>query len=211
MLDKARVALAAWRITKDPNRLDEVLEAVTRMAKNQPDDLDKVAAWIERLSPHARASMESRRLMRVEPDELASCPEGSLGRAVHAHCTEYGIHPRTFPNRPLATRGEYVIAHIENTHDVWHPVVGFGSDPAGEIGLQAFYLAQFPSQLSLLLLGIAPIHLLVTKSNEYPRLMDEITRGWTMGKRARPLFGFAWDEHWDRPLADIRRELALDA
>jgi ubiquinone biosynthesis protein COQ4 len=209
MLDKARVALAAWRITKDPNRLDEVLEAVTRLAKSQTKELEELATWIAASSPHAEEAMASRRMMRVEPDELARCAEGSLGHAVHAHCAKYGIHPRSFPERPLVTRGEYVIAHIENTHDVWHPVVGFGSDPAGEIGLQAFYLAQFPNHLALLLLGIAPIHMLVTKSSEYPRLMDEITRGWTMGKRARSLFGIAWDEQWDRPLVDIRRELAI--
>jgi ubiquinone biosynthesis protein Coq4 len=32
------------------------------------------------------------------------------------------------------------------THDIWHVVTGFHTDVAGELGLQAFYLAQFPGR-----------------------------------------------------------------
>jgi ubiquinone biosynthesis protein Coq4 len=103
-----------------------------------------------------------------------------------------------------------VLAHIENTHDVWHPVTGFAADPAGEIGLQAFYLAQFPNPIGLILLGIAPLHTASKDPFSYPRLLEEITRGWLLGKRARSLFGYAWDESWNRPLEDVRRELGID-
>lgn len=41
------------------------------------------------------------------------------------------------------------------------------------------------------------------------RRLDAITRGWTLGKSASPLFGVAWDELWERPLADVRGELGL--
>ena len=42
---------------------------------------------------------------------------------------------------------DYVRAHLRETHDVWHPVTGFDTDVAGELGLQAFYLAQFQAPL----------------------------------------------------------------
>ena len=39
--------------------------------------------------------------------------------------------------------------------------------------------------------------------------MDAITRGWTLGRSAAPLFGVRWDEHWERPLAAVQAELGL--
>jgi ubiquinone biosynthesis protein Coq4 len=208
MLNKLRLGLAAFRIYRDPDRLGDVLDAVSRLASS--NDVEQLAEILEASSPAASEALRAREVIQYDPLELARCPEGSLGRAVHDHCAAYGIHPSTFPQRPAETAGQFALVHIENTHDIWHPVCGFGSDAMGEIGLQAFYLAQFPNLLGLLLLGIAPLHLLSNEPFEYPRLMEEITRGWLLGKRAKPLFGFRWDRVWDRPLEEVRRELGID-
>jgi ubiquinone biosynthesis protein Coq4 len=209
MFNEARLALAAFRIYRDPDRLDEVLEAAPRLAKKE--DLDRLATSICEASPAFAAALAERRIMKLDLAELAARPGGSLGRAVFDHCTRWKIDPRTFPRRPNTTAGDYVIVHIENTHDVWHAVTGFDSDMIGEIGLQAFYLAQFPNLLGLMLLGLANLRVLRYEPTSYPRLMDEITRGWLGGKRAKPLLGVRWDDWWDRPLAEVQRELGIDA
>jgi ubiquinone biosynthesis protein Coq4 len=208
MWNEARLALAALNIYRDLDRLDEVLEAATRLAR--PEDLERVAAMLCQASPAFAEAVRDRHVMRVDLADLARRPEGSLGRAVHDHCAKWKIDPRTFPRRPNGTRGEYVLVHIENTHDVWHPVCGFDSDAAGEIGLQAFYLAQFPNMLAPLLMAIAFLRVLRVERGSYPRLMEEITRGWLLGKRAAPLFGVRWDAQWDRPLRDVQRDLRID-
>jgi ubiquinone biosynthesis protein Coq4 len=208
MFDRIRAVAAGYRLFKDPTRIDEFLEMVTRLTKD--GRADPVADAVMRSSPLAARACEERRLMKVDPDELAACPPGSLGRAVHEHCVANGIHPSTFPRRPNRTPAEFVLAHIENTHDVWHPVTAFAADVAGEVGLQAFYLAQFPNTIGLLIRGLAPIQAATRDLAGYPRLFEEMTRGWLLGKRASGLFGYPWDEHWNRPLADVRRELGID-
>jgi ubiquinone biosynthesis protein Coq4 len=205
-----RIALAAYRVYHDPDRLDEVLDAGARLAAENETEVARLAEQFGRQSEAAAQAIRERTLTTYDLEELARCPAGSLGRAVYEHCAKYGIHPSTFPKRPTRTPGEFILAHLENTHDVWHPVCGFGSDAIGELGLQCFYLAQFPNLLGLLLLAIALLRAFTTEPESYPRLLDEISRGWLLGKRALPLFGVRWDRMWDRPLAEIRAELHID-
>ena len=40
--------------------------------------------------------------------------------------------------------------------------------------------------------------------------MNAITRGWLLGRRAKPMFGVDWKGQLSRPLEDLRRELNLD-
>jgi ubiquinone biosynthesis protein Coq4 len=208
MLNGARLALAAYRLHQDPSRLDQVLDSVGKLAPRA--DVERAARAVRASSPDADSAFADRWMMRWDPADLARCAPGTLGRATHDHCAKWNIHPSAFPARPRATDGEYLVAHIENTHDVWHPVTGFESDALGELGLQAFYLAQFPNLLGLFLLGIGHFRMLTHERGSYPRLMEEVTRGWLLGKRARSLFGVRWDAMWDRPLAEVRGELAIE-
>lgn len=63
--------------------------------------------------------------------------------------------------------------------------------------------------LGLFLLGIAHFRILTHEREQYPRLMEEVTRGWLLGKRARSLFGVRWDAMWERPLSEVRRDLGI--
>jgi len=209
MWNEARLALAALRVYRDPDRLDEVLEAARRFSKSK--DVDRVAASMCDASPAFAEALRAKYKIEYDLADLARRPAGSLGRAVADHCAKWKIDPATFPVRPNETPGDYIMVHVENTHDVWHPVCGFESDAAGEIGLQAFYLAQFPNLLGLLLMAIGNMHALKSDAHgTYPRLMEEITRGWLLGKRATSLFGVRWDAQWDRPLRDVQRDLGID-
>ena len=39
-----------------------------------------------------------------------------------------------------------------------------------------------------------------------PLLMDAITEGWALGRRSKPLTRVQWEEDWERPLIELRRE-----
>jgi ubiquinone biosynthesis protein COQ4 len=93
---------------------------------------------------------------------------------------------------------------------VWHVVTGFGGDRAGELGLQAFYLAQSPSRVAIGILAIGVLNALLFEFEDHRRRMEEIARGWILGRRARSLLGVDWARHWDRPLAELRDELGID-
>ena len=40
--------------------------------------------------------------------------------------------------------------------------------------------------------------------------MTAISRGWTMGKNARPLFGIDWRSLWSEPLAEVQARYRVD-
>jgi ubiquinone biosynthesis protein Coq4 len=43
--------------------------------------------------------------------------------------------------------GEFVMAHLLDSHNIWHVVTGWGNDESGEVGLDAFYLGQLNVRL----------------------------------------------------------------
>jgi ubiquinone biosynthesis protein Coq4 len=144
--------------------------------------------------------------------EMASLPTGTLGRGLADHMNALGVDFSEFDRAYDYTQElDRVRRHGEETHDLWHVVTGFGTGVAGEIGLQAFMLAQTGALPSLVLLTLGHLRLYMDGLEAVDPMMDAITRGWQMGKRARPLFGIDWRPHLSRPIHEVRDELGVDA
>jgi ubiquinone biosynthesis protein Coq4 len=122
-----------------------------------------------------------------------------------------GLDPAAIPTLPGADETEFVRAHLYETHDVWHAVTGFRTDVAGELGLQAFYAAQAPGGLPWMLLAMGFLNTALYAMAEREARFEAISRGWEMGRRARPLFGVGWDALWSTPIDEVRRSLGVDA
>lgn len=141
---------------------------------------------------------------------LLACPEGSLGREYGAMMSRLGLDYSVFPKARVCDDVTYYLARGRETHDVWHVVTGFGTDVPGELGLQAFQLAQLEVPISKVLVGLG-----ILRTVLYPELLDPVVdavaRGWRMGKRSAPLIAQRWEDAWDRPLATWRQALGLDA
>jgi ubiquinone biosynthesis protein Coq4 len=196
------------RLLRDPDRLDEVfaLEEALR-------DRARGRLFVEQLSkdPETAAALaHGRRLAPIDLDRLSALPAGSLGRAFADHMRENKLDPKALPYHASNDAESFAVAHLRETHDVWHAAAGFGADVAGEIGLQAFYLAQLPSPLSSALLAMIFLHGTFYDANARDHFMPAIVRGWLMGKRARPLFGVPWDDLWELPLAVVRADLGIE-
>ena len=88
-------------------------------------------------------------------------------------------------------------------------LTGFDTDPAGEVGLQAFYLAQGRAHLPLLVIASVMMNTALYAYEDRGRRFDAIVRGWMLGKQAKRLAGIDWRQYFVRPLADVRRELDL--
>jgi ubiquinone biosynthesis protein Coq4 len=203
----ARAVKSAARLMTNPSRLDQVFELADAAVK--PEFLAQVAEAVAKDSAGARA-LEERPRLSVVLIELRKLPRGTLGREYAEHMIENGLDPASIPSLPANDRFAYIRAHLYETHDVWHVVTGFGTDVAGELGLQAFYLAQMPARLSVALVAGGLLNALFFHFDERDARMDAITRGWLLGKRAKPLFGVRWDELWSTPLDEVRKLLALE-
>jgi ubiquinone biosynthesis protein COQ4 len=204
-----RMLRSFWLLSQDPNRLGEVF-AIADAGSNLKV-LREVAEFVSREPQGARALREGTRIGTIDLGELKKLPEGTLGRVFADHMLENNLDPRSIPvpsHEPGDVR--YIKTHLRETHDIWHVVTGFHTDVAGEIGLQAFYLAQLPSRLSAVLIAMAFVHLATKNIEPRDAVMTEIMRGWALGKRARSFFGFEWATHWATPLPEVRAMLRVD-
>ena len=211
MLNPLRATWSFVRLSRDLNRLDEVFKFAETL--RDPELYEEGIAWHQKLPDGPRLLLERPRLGRLDRAKLAALPPGTLGRELEDFLVKNRLDPNAIPSLLARDPGEYIFAHYYETHDLWHVLTGFATDKAGELGLQAFYLGQGgPARLSAMILSAGFLELLVGKRqfDDREARLHEIARGYVMGKRAKPLFGIAWNERWDVPVARLRAELGID-
>jgi ubiquinone biosynthesis protein Coq4 len=161
--------------------------------------------------PRGKKLYEERRTIdsqTIDLDALAALPAGTLGHAYATFMKRHGLTPNVFDGPPEDVRDEraaYAIQRMRQTHDLWHVVTNAETDPAGEIALQAFTFAQVRAPSSAILAALGTL-----KSLRFTRevLRDAIAL-YRVGDAAEPLALFPWEDHWNTPLADVRRMLDL--
>jgi ubiquinone biosynthesis protein COQ4 len=205
-----RAAYSFIDLVRHPEHLDRVFEIADALSESHTEVLEAMRDHFGRDAGGAKALVEKPRL-RVDVRELSKLPAGTLGRVFADHLRENGLDPASIPSLSADTDIAFVRAHLYETHDVWHAATGFGADPAGELGLQAFYAAQTPGNLPLLLMAVGLLNAGLFSRADRDRRLEAISQGWAMGRRARPLFGIRWDELWSRPVSEVRAYLGIEA
>jgi ubiquinone biosynthesis protein COQ4 len=137
---------------------------------------------------------------------LLQYPKNSLGYTYASYMREAGFQPLT-PAISIDSDTHYIEHRWQQTHDVWHIITGFDTSGIGEIGLQAFYLAQFQLPLASLLIANTLISVTLFQPQVLSSLLMAIVCGWEMGRNARPLIAQKWEEAWEKPVAVWRTEL----
>ena len=203
-----RAARAVVRITLDPTVLDEVF--VLADLSEESAQLAKVVADLK-ADPTLGPIMAARpRLGPVELEDLAALPSGTLGHEYARFMRARGLEHDSLQLIEGESDVDWVRNHFRESHDLWHVVTGFDTDVAGELGLQAFYVAQIHGPLPVLLLAVGMLNTLFKGLDDADRRMASIARGYLLGRRAHTFFGLPWSELVLRPLDEIREELALD-
>lgn len=212
--------LSFWRRLNSLRMLGSVIDFV-----RHPDSLDnalKIAGSIRNSNLSAKMfrhlldnpSMallvaENWRPAPIDLDELAGLPKGSLGHEYAQKLLSLHLTPNSLidPN-PIANPQDYVKHRIRETHDIVHVLTGFGVDRTGELGLQAFNLAQNRSPLAVMLLFGG---MLAALKHDEPLedLLLSISRGFELGLNAKCVIAQKLEEGWDRPLSDWREELGI--
>lgn len=198
---------SGYCLVKDPNNLKQVLKLSDHLLElAKPEDIERFADDLCK-DLQALTAIESR--YRVNSEALEKCRMGTLGRAYIEHLASNNITAESLTPPPVKDDLGYVVAHLQETHDIWHTVTGFDTSVAGELGLAAFGAAQMPSQFEYILLAGGILNTIFYKFDERDERMQAIVLGWQMGKKARPLFGVRWNKLWNRPLQDVRKELMV--
>lgn len=195
------------KVVWDPSQLDDILAFVASF-----EQAELIAPMTEHFAQSSRsaAALAARpRVGVVDLEALSRLPEGSLGQAFAGHMRAEGLDPSAIPVLPAHDPVSYTFAHLHEVHDIWHVVTGFGTDTAGELGLQAFNAAQFPTRLGIALVAAGLLNALLFEWEDRHARMDEISRGWALGRRTPHLFGVDWAQEWETPLSTLRRRLEL--
>jgi len=204
-----RMLRGFWLLSQDPNRLEQVFAIAD--TGGSTEIFREIARHVGQNTQGADALRVMPRVGTLDLQELRKLPVGTLGREFAEHMIANNLDPKGIPVPEIGSEDlRYVKAHLRETHDIWHVVTGFNTDVAGEIGLQAFYLAQLPSRLSAILIAMSFIHLATKNMDPKETLMNEVMRGWAIGKTAKPFFGFEWAKHWSTPLVEVRAMLGVN-
>ena len=148
---------------------------------------------------------------------LAPHPDGSLGKEFERYLTDNDLDPQLLRESAFIAahhaRGEevgYLAERGFQLHDMFHVLTGFDTAPLGEVRVVSFTVAQTPAPYPAMIIASRPLQMVLYKPELLPVVMDAITEGWALGRKAKPLINVRWEEYWERPLAELRREYALD-
>jgi ubiquinone biosynthesis protein COQ4 len=207
-----------------PERWRRAIRALARVMAN-PDDTEQVLVF----STYANAGTMPDRLHRffddprgvrlyaeqraidsktIDLDALAALPAGTLGHAYAHFLRSRGLTPEIFDGPPDDVRdpqASYVVQRLRQTHDLWHVVTGYETDPAGEVALQAFMFGQLGAPSTFILTAAGTLRGL----RDRPALAREALAGYRAGRAAHGLAPFAWEDHWATPVTEIRAMLGL--
>jgi len=182
--------------------------AVAVLYKKNDSSIDLLKAH-----PPTKEIIESKYgLHKYDFEELKSLPSNSLGCLFAKELHTHDLNPLFYEKHTISdfeTDHQYIIYRLRKTHDLWHIATGFDTSDAGEAGLMAVYYAQLRTPFSRLIICLSFVHFIFRFPTKIPELLDAITRGWSIGKKAKPLIGVKWEELMHKPLAQVQTELNI--
>ncbi|MBD2296429.1 hypothetical protein H6G06_23835 [Anabaena sphaerica FACHB-251] len=176
---------------------------------NNPATLQKIVDFLSLTSQGKQAFVDRPLLGKIDLQQLHQLPKHTLGYMYAEHMIRNGLTPPPV-NEIANDQFTFLGTHITETHDIWHVVTGCNTDKPGEVKLEAFYIAQLASDR--LFIALLAKNLLKTAMYEVElceQIMDGLSQGWIMGKRAKPLFGIEWNRLWETPLKDLQTSLNI--
>ncbi len=152
------------------------------------------------------------RYLAATPDitALLKLPENSLGYIYAYKMKQANFDPEFYRKVNVQDDTTYLALRLRQTHDIWHAVTGFGTDLAGEVGLQGFYLAQTHAPLSMSIMAGGILNTLLKDPKELTYVMHIMVQGYDMGIKSKPLLAQKWEEYWEKPLTEWRMKLGVE-
>lgn len=190
-----------------PDKLDDII-VIARLIRQSPLSSQMVAHLMSQ--PEMACMVKDRwRPPAWSSESLLALPSGSLGRVYVERQLEHGITPRPLlSTEVIACDSVYINHRLRETHDIAHVITGFGTDRLGELGLQAFSIAQYREPLAVMLVFGGIVKTLYEQSPLDP-LLSSVCLGLTLGINAQCLLAQKFEESWELPLAVWRERIGI--
>jgi ubiquinone biosynthesis protein Coq4 len=146
---------------------------------------------------------------RINLDDLAGQPAGSLGAAFHALIVDNKFDLEVLDRDALGLSAlpkplDYLNTRILQAHDLWHIVAGYDTTALHEIALSAFQMAQFGHNYSAMFLAVTSTSLALAPPEGFGVVMDVILTAYAHGRETPPLIAVPWEDIWSLDADAIR-------
>lgn len=194
---------------------------------------DVLARWLgrgdARMLERMRASEQGQRLLDERQDVLTpltdrvalrTLPEGSVGRTLVEFLEAREIRPEDLAAKVREARADsggfapgaspdvaYLHDRFRDLHDLWHVVVGYDNDWAGEYGIVGFSAQQVGYRSQTIATGAAA---LLAGVGGRPDVFGTWRDARRRARKAPYLLAEDWPAMLPLPLAEVRRRLGLD-
>jgi ubiquinone biosynthesis protein COQ4 len=150
-------------------------------------------------------------LAKASVEELRALPDGSLGREFARFLDTEEISMEGLAQPTPFTSGDaesFLMQRIRQSHDLWHVLLGLGTQGHQEVLVHCFSIAQtgFPFSVFVIFFGSLK-HMIF--EGRWNTLVRETRRAYRHGCAAAPLLAVCWEKRWETPLAEVRREFSV--
>lgn len=153
----------------------------------------------------------------VQIERLLQLGDDTFGRQYAIFISENGLDPTAIDQLGQIDNDiDYITHRLRHVHDMMHVILGFAStDLASEAGVASFNMSHIRSFFGAILAFGGLLHSL--RSKDYDAFDDMLlatASGISMGMQARmcskgSIFAYKFEDYWERPIADLRRDLNI--
>jgi ubiquinone biosynthesis protein Coq4 len=156
--------------------------------------------------PGGQQLLKERPMLQLDLARYATMPEGSLGRFLADWFRAWGVAP-FLPRRTPVGELEYFVDRLFFTHDVWHALVGLGTDLRNELRFLGVLLSQYSSGSAVMALAFGwwkvPAHY---GWRAFFAMPLEVWRFYRWGCAGKDLCFIRWEDYLALPVETIRAD-----
>lgn len=189
--------------------------AVMRFVDSTVDTWPMRAArqrMIRGLSPEQLALLRELTDRAFDLAAMRALPENTLGHGYAVYLERGGLRQtigvEVCPEIEKVVAADWVLRRYMKMHDMLHFLLGFSTEPPGEVGLQAFNLRNSREPYGLIGLAGMPVALL--RYGAPLQTLRELARGWSWGAYLPNLFHAPLEEMLEMDITEARRRLGID-
>lgn len=210
-----RFGLAVLRVMRDPENTAEA--GVIELTFNRSRWGKKLARWdlvakemIEDYPQLESVVAARKRLTKVDLNALIALPDNTFGFTLAKLELQRGIDPSLVDPLPGDSDGDWLLAHLYETHDFWHVLTGFGFNMDGEYGVAGVYMGQLRnSTFFAFMIALVLVRDIWKDRDHLGEHLRAFHQGYQIGQRSQPLVGLDWSQLWERDIEELRQELNI--
>lgn len=212
--NRLRAIKMFFQLVKNPNRTDLIFKGVAIASEDVNQELVKTIEQLV-LSDKPFQVMYTENYIPDLPQLkiLAGLPEQSFGKALYKHMNDNNLDFKMFFNQNLNLDLKrpiyYLSTRIYQDHDLWHVLLGYGTDVEDELAIQAFGVAQFHSPIGVVIIAGGLLHLLGKNPARAVDAFRKINEAYQLGRKTKFLLSVRIHELLPRPLNEVRQMCGL--